>query len=179
MSVVVSGAPLRAQRRNSFTVLQSIAVISISLFLGACSVTSTYSLAEYNQLQEAPMPPLSVFSLQPSEDFHQACQSFHQKSLLAHCQLNQNDLRLVTQELSNSQRFQYVNFANKDSSDDRRLLSAATYNLQDAEEFGKAVVTGATLMLAHNTKVPDESLFTAKVRNNWRDKRPLQSQESP
>lgn len=132
--------------RGAATIRVLLAILATILVAG-CATNNQITLAPFVQDPGDKLPPVTVFLKRPSDTFSADCRAFADESVLNHCAVNTLNLSKFQQALKQTGAFEDVIFAD-DEVDYRLLVTTAVYNNGTGEEFGNAVVSGATLMLA-------------------------------
>jgi hypothetical protein len=135
-----------------------------SLTVG-CTVTNQINEAEYNRVVEQKYPPVSVFIKRPSKTLLEFCDSHKAKSMLHYCTLNNVALSAFEQQLTESELFQQVDYANYDQPY-QLSISVAIYDVDNGYELGQAVLAGATLMLA---PIHSDQNLKIEAQLTWHD----------
>lgn len=122
-------------------------ILLAAIILSGCSSTNHVTLAEYQTEPSTQLPPISVFLKRPADTFRQECETFDNRSILHHCQVNTLSLDKFYAQLKDSGIFTDVRYADSDTGY-QLAVSTSAYTTEDGTELGSAVVAGATLMLA-------------------------------
>lgn len=144
--------------------MNRIAIVCAALCLSAC-VSNQYTLGDYNAEQQEKFPPIAVFRMQPSAEFHEQCEAFNRESALQHCRMNPLGLQYYQAELQKSDLFHGVGYADRQMPY-RLAIAAALYNRETAGEIAGAAVSGLTLMLM---PMKSELVLEVQASLNWYD----------
>lgn len=149
---ILRGAFLKYPKSSSnisFFATKLLLVAACAGLIG-CATTNQVTEAEYNTLPGERFPATAIYYQKPGGEFQNECTEFAKLSLLHHCTMNDFDLSKVHIELSNTELFEGVGYA-QDDLDYHLLIGVAGYNRESGEDLGNAVISGATLMLVPMT----------------------------
>lgn len=133
--------------------------------LSGCSSTPKVEVASYDTNQEYKFPLLSVFYDDPSEVLNTQCTDFNATSAFQYCYHNEFSTQYYWQALDNSNMFEDVLFAEKES-DFKLAIATVSLQSESVGDITQAAISGASLLLIPMT---NEQEVRAEVSLYWRD----------
>lgn len=141
----------------------SVLALGFALLTG-CATTNQFTVAEYDDLPDEKLPPVSIYFQTPSDELSEFCSNYDKQSAWHFCATNNVRLQYFYEEFKNTNLFENVYYAESDV-DFNILISVANYSQTSGKSIGQNTLSAATLLIAPLTSKETYRVDAALVWN--------------
>ncbi|GAB2196256.1 hypothetical protein [Sessilibacter sp. MAH4] len=141
----------------------SVLALGFALLTG-CATTNQFTVAEYDDLPDEKLPPVSIYFQTPSDELSEFCSNYDKQSAWHFCATNNVRLQYFYEEFKNTNLFENVYYAESDV-DFNILISVANYSQTSGKSIGQNTLSAATLLIAPLTSEETYRVDAALVWN--------------